>query len=125
MSGEWEANFDENDDANMSSSDIISLFEAPSSSHWRPSSIVISILVHSVGLGMLSYGVLYNPRIDDPIVTERYTVRHLDLHAAELQKDNPVEGEVPDSGPRSAPQTQGAGQRSEGQPVAARQAPPG
>ena len=125
MSGEWEANFDEDDDPNMRSSDIISLFEAPSSSRWRPSSIVISILVHGVGLGMLSYGVLHNPRIDDPIVTERYTVRHLDLHAAELQKDDPVEGEVPYPGPRSAPQTQGAGQRSDGQPVAARQAPPG
>ncbi len=40
---------------------------------------------------MLSYGILYNPSINDRIMTERYTVRHLDLRVTDPPNEQPGE----------------------------------
>lgn len=64
----------------MRDSDLVSLFEEPRSSSRGVSAFLVSSVAHGIGLGLLSYGLVHGPRIEDPIVTERYSVRHLELH---------------------------------------------
>ncbi len=64
----------------MSNGDTIGLFTEVTSARRGPSAFFVSTVVHSAALGMLSYGLLNHPIIRDEIITERYTVRHLELH---------------------------------------------
>jgi hypothetical protein len=59
---------------------MISLFSERPEPNQRPSSFVVSILAHA--RPWLSYLLESSTRrsSDDPVVTKRYTVRHLDLH---------------------------------------------
>jgi hypothetical protein len=109
----------------MKSSDIICLFEDPSRSRRRPSAFVVSTLVHSGALAMLSYGILYNPPINDRIVTQRYTVRHLDLHAEELHNGGSGEDGLAYPGPVLSAKTQFTKEQPKAQSAAVRQIPPG
>ncbi len=61
----------------------LSLFTEPRPSRQGPSAFVVSILVHGVVLGMLTYGFLHAPRIDEQALSKRYAVRRLDLHKPE------------------------------------------
>jgi hypothetical protein len=69
----------------MGSSRIISLFSERPELTQRPSSFVVSILAHGVAIAVLSFGIIYTPEIRQPLVTKRYTVRHLDLHTPKDQ----------------------------------------
>src|ERR1035437_6222432 len=63
----------------------LSLFTEPRPSSQGPSALVVSILVHGAVLGLLSYGFMHTPRIDEQALNKRYAVRHLDLHTPEPQ----------------------------------------
>jgi hypothetical protein len=64
----------------MSSSRTISLFSERPELSQRPSTFVASVLAHGVAVAVLSFGVIYTPEISQPLVTKRYSVRHLDMH---------------------------------------------
>jgi hypothetical protein len=72
-------------DQNMSSSRIISLFSERPELTQRPSSFVFSVLAHGVAIAVLSFGIIYTPEIRQPLVTKRYSVRHLDIHTPQDQ----------------------------------------
>jgi len=63
----------------------LSLFTEPRPSRQGLSAFVVSTLVHGVVLGMLTYGFLHAPRIDEQALSKRYAVRRLDLHKPEPQ----------------------------------------
>ena len=60
---------------------MISLFSERPEASQRPSSFVFSIVAHGAAVALLSFGIIYTPEFRDPVVSKRYTVRHLDLHA--------------------------------------------
>lgn len=61
----------------------LSLFTEPRPSSQGPSAIVVSILVHGTILGLLSYGFMHAPRIEEQALSKRFAVRQLDLHKQE------------------------------------------
>jgi hypothetical protein len=65
-------------------SQIISLFEDHKQARRGISSVFLSGIFHGLGTGLLWFGLLHVPRIREPIITERYSVRHLDLHSSEV-----------------------------------------
>jgi hypothetical protein len=112
----------------MRSSRTITLFSDRPELSQRPSSFVVSILVHGVALGLLTFGIIYTPPINDRILTERYTVRHLDLHAPEPQKGRSAGNGVEYPGPHSIAQNPPLGKKATVPPDALReiaQAAPG
>ena len=62
------------------SSAPISLFAEPSIATRRPSSFVLSIVVHTAVIGVVYFGVTHLPRIENRALLEHYAVRQLDLH---------------------------------------------
>src|SRR5580698_6818410 len=64
----------------MSSSRTITLFSERADTRQHPTSFLFSILAHGMGIVLISFGIIYTPEIRGPVVTRRYTVRHLDLH---------------------------------------------
>lgn len=63
----------------MRSSHTITLFAESSDSGQKPASFLASILFHCLALGLISFGVLYTPRLDRRAIAERYNLRRLDL----------------------------------------------
>jgi len=64
----------------MSSSRTISLFSERPEVSQPPTSFLVSLVAHAVAVCILSFGIIYTPEFRDPVVTRRYTVRHLDMH---------------------------------------------
>lgn len=62
----------------MSSSRTITLFTENRDTSQGPASLAASILFHAVGLALVSFGVLYTPRLDRKAASH-YIVRKLDL----------------------------------------------
>lgn len=94
----------------------LSLFTEPRPSSQGPSAIVVSMLVHGAVLGLLSYGFMHTPRIDEQALSKRYAVRRLNLHTPEPQMrpssgsgvrypgpQRPAHAIPPGSGPASGP----------------------
>jgi hypothetical protein len=69
----------------MKSSRTITLFSVVPDTGQQSSSFVVSILVHGAAIGLVSLGVLYTPRMNPVLVSEHYTVRHLELHTPEAR----------------------------------------
>ncbi len=94
---------------------MISLFAGSEAPRRGVSSIVLSSGLHAVGFCLLSYGILKVPRIEEPIITERYSVRHLDLHSPELREETTGNGESlyppTDAGRQGDPQGTAAASR--------------
>lgn len=65
-------------------SQIISLFQETRPARRGVSAVFLSGVFHGLGAGFLWFGLLHVPRIREPIITERYSVRHLDLRSSEL-----------------------------------------
>ena len=68
----------------MSSSRTITLFSDRPDPFVSGSSFAVSILMHGAIIGVVALAILYGPQ-NHRIVTERYAVRHLELHAPEPQ----------------------------------------
>ena len=66
------------------SSATLSLFAEPSISPRQPSSFAFSILAHVAVVGFVYFALTHVPRIQDPDLTAHYSVRQLELHAADL-----------------------------------------
>ena len=83
----------------------MTLYTARSDLSQRPSSFVVSTLVHIAGLSLLLIGILYAPESNYRIFIERYTMRHLELHTTEppMQRATGSEVEYPGPHPTSPP----------------------
>jgi len=104
----------------------MTLFSERSDLSQRRSSFVVSILAHVAGLGLLSFGILYAPESNNRVLTERYTVRHLDLHSIEPQMRRTAGSGVEYPGPHPmsphpAAHTQPPGGKPTAQPAVLRQ----
>lgn len=104
----------------MGPSFTITLFSERQELGQRPTSFVTSILVHGVALGMLSYGIMFSPKIRDRVLAERYSMRQLDLHTNETQMRRIIGSGVVYPGPQVAEQSPPAGGSPAKQPVALR-----
>ena len=69
----------------MNSSRTISIFSERPEPTQRQSSFAVSILAHGVVIAVVSFGVIYSPKINQGVVSKRYTVRQLDLHTPKDQ----------------------------------------
>lgn len=67
----------------MKSSRTITLFSESRDIDQRSTSFVVSVLFHCFALSLLSFGVMYSPRLDTRAIAERYTVRNIDLESPE------------------------------------------
>ena len=65
---------------------MISLFSERPQPSQRPTSFLVSIFAHAGAVALLSFGIIYTPEFRDPVMTRKYTVRHLDLHTSKEQQ---------------------------------------
>jgi hypothetical protein len=99
----------------MMSSRTITLFTERSDFSQQPTALVASILIHGVAVAIVSFGILYTPRLDTRAIAERYTVRRLDLETPAEQMRRSAGSKVNYPGPQPIAQTDPPG----GKPAAA------
>jgi hypothetical protein len=63
----------------MMSYGTITIFSGAANLGQRPVPVVVSLLIHGLAGGIISFGIMYTPRIVKPEHNERYTVRNLDF----------------------------------------------
>lgn len=63
----------------MRSARTITLFAESSDLGQKPTSFIASILFHILTIGLVTFGVLYTPRLDRKAMAQRYAMRQLDL----------------------------------------------
>jgi hypothetical protein len=87
----------------MRSSRTISLFSDRPEFAQRSSSFLVSVVAHVAATGVLSYGLIFSPATTDPVHTQHYDVRHLDLHTPEPKQQASSEGgkHIPYPGPHA------------------------
>jgi hypothetical protein len=100
---------------------MISLFSERPELTQRPSSFIFSVLAHGAAIAVLSFGIIYTPQINQRIVTRRYTVRHLDLHAPIDQPRRSAAQGVGYPGPHENESKPPAGKKPAAHPSALRQ----
>lgn len=64
---------------------MISIFEQHPPAPRAISSVGLSCLLHGAGFAVASYAILHAPRVHVQVITERYSVRHLELHTPDAQ----------------------------------------
>ena len=69
----------------MRASRTISLFSERPQPSQRVSSFVFSIMVHAVVIGIVSFVLMYAPKVNMRAATERYVVRRVDLDSQEQE----------------------------------------
>ena len=78
------------------SSATLSLFAEPSVSSRRPSVFALSLMTHAAVFGLVYYGMTHLPRIQNLTLSQRYSVRQLDLHALDPDFPNMPQLPVPE-----------------------------
>ncbi len=76
------------------SDDVISLFQEQPPARRGVSAVALSFVLHGAGIGMISYGILHAPHVRERVVTERYSVRHLDLHEPDSTAQDDTQGKI-------------------------------
>jgi hypothetical protein len=71
----------------MRSSPTISLFSAQPELRGPSYSFAFSILAHGVAIALIGLGILSAPKVKTSAMTERYDVRHLDLHTLDPEME--------------------------------------
>lgn len=74
----------------MRSPEFSYLLNKPHAARREAASVGVSLFVHGVVVGIVAYGMLQNPRIQDPMLAQHFSYRRLELHTADL----PVRGAV-------------------------------
>jgi hypothetical protein len=69
----------------MQSSGTITLFTQRADLGPQPASFAVSVLVHGVAIAIAWFAIAYKPPFTR-VVTDRYTVRKLDLHAPDMER---------------------------------------
>jgi hypothetical protein len=78
----------------MESSRTITLFAENRDINQRSTSFVVSVLFHCTALLLLSFGVMYTPRLDTKAIARRYTVRDIDLETPEQREQRAARSRV-------------------------------
>lgn len=94
----------------MTSPRTITLFQEHSDLNHSRLSYAASILIHGGLIAIIAFAILYTPRIAHISVSQRYTLRQLDLHTPDQQVRRSSASQVDYPGPRSkvpAPATGG------------------
>lgn len=68
----------------MTYSPSVTLFTLQDDPSRRPLTLVLSTLIHAAVIAVVSFGIIYAPRVD-PHITEHYVVRKLELHQPDRQ----------------------------------------
>ena len=97
----------------MGSSRTITLFSQSVDISQGPTSFAASFLFHLLAIGLLSFGIIYTPRLDTRPAAEKFTVRRLDLQTPEEQQQRAARSHVNYPGPKPKVVTAKAG----GKPV--------
>ena len=97
----------------MGSSRTITLFSQGVDISQGPTSFAASFLFHCLAISLLSFGVIYTPRLDTRAAAERFNVRRLDLQTPEEQQRRAARSKVKYPGPKPKVVTAKAG----GKPV--------
>jgi hypothetical protein len=97
------------------SSRTITLFSDRPDEAVSGASFLFSVIMHGAAIGFVALVVLYGPQ-KNRVVTERYTVRHLDLHAPEPQMRASAGSGVAYPGPHKKAQTPAPGGKQSEQP---------
>jgi hypothetical protein len=105
----------------MRSSRTITLFSERPEESQRPISFVASILVHGAVAGLVSLGILFTPKLDLRVSSERYVVRRLDLNGLEREMRASAGSGIPYPGPHSGARARRRGGRPAAQPAPLRQ----
>jgi hypothetical protein len=93
----------------MRSSQTITLFSERPEPGRKSSSFAVSIVVHAAAISLLLYGLMHAPPLKNHIFDERLTVRNLELHLPEPQKQHTDSGsEFSAPGPDSKNSPEGA-----------------
>ncbi len=100
----------------MNSFRTITLFTETPPSRRGPSSFLVSILFHAIAIGVIALSLRYTPRVDQSFA-QRYTVRYLNLHKTEAQRQRAIKGGVEYSARRAVARAGG------GRPAAAPSVP--
>jgi hypothetical protein len=58
----------------------ISLFAQQQPPHQRPSSFIVSVLLHVLVVGLIAYGFIFAPRINMRAAADRYTLREVEIN---------------------------------------------
>ncbi len=106
----------------MRSSRTITLFTDRPEPPQKPTSFVVSILLHGAVIGLVSYVIVHSPGIKDPTRTEHFAVRHLDLHKPEPRAQK-LAGGARYPGPRSIAQASPAGGKPAVHPAVSQKIP--
>jgi len=105
----------------MSSSRTITLFSDQADLSQRPSSFVVSILVHGAAIPLLSFGIFYSPKVDNVAIAEKYEVRHLDLHTPDPEIKHSTGSDIPYPGAQFDKKSPPSGARRDASLAALRQ----
>jgi hypothetical protein len=81
-------------DPNIMSSQTITLFTATATKRNGPSALFVSFLLHGAAFALVSISLAQTTRVSERPIKERYTLRLLELHNVELQKNRSVTGSV-------------------------------
>jgi hypothetical protein len=78
----------------IDSSAVPALFLEQSNAGQRSSSFVLSALIHVTVPSLAYFAMLNMPRADARVITERYAVRHIDLHAPQTEPEHSARASV-------------------------------
>jgi hypothetical protein len=104
----------------MRSSQTISLFSEQPEVSRKSSSFAVSIVLHAVVVALLVYGLLHPPPLKNYKIEERLTVRNLELHLPQPEKQQTASGSALNS-PSPNAQKSAEGAKSEAQQAVLRQ----
>ncbi len=84
----------------MSSSRTITLFSEQTDASQGTASFLASVIVHGAVIAVISFGLIYQPRIAHPVAAKHYIVRHLDLQTPKEEARQAAGSQIEDPGPR-------------------------
>jgi hypothetical protein len=95
----------------------MSLFSAQPALEQRPYSFLVSVIAHGVVITLIFLGILSAPKVRPSVLTERYSVRHLDLHMLdpEIEREAASAIKSPSVQPKAPPLPKGGTEDAEPQ----------
>jgi len=105
---------------------MITLFSERPEQVQKPYVFAASVVLHTVGVGLLAFGILSAPKVRTPSAANRMAVRHLDLHSLEAQLQRAkLDIEYPQLHPKKQTSPPGRSTAAQQMMRQAVQAPPG
>ena len=103
----------------MNSFDIIGIFSEPEESSHARYSWALSAVLHAGVAVVMVLGFMFNPKIREPSLSQRYTMRLMELHVSDLERPR-LDNEVAYRAPLDVPIESSPGQKDGAPPLALR-----